>query len=495
MENRKENTKENRKENVNQNVNQNVNKNERRELPRFKSLIVLMASLVVLLYCVAILKVNPGVSLIISALCAVYLGMAFGCEWKQFENDIGDTFKSMFMGMLIMMFVGILIGSWMASGTVPLMMYYGLKLLPAPAFLAASCLLCCAMSLMTGTSWGTMGTVGVALIGVAQGLGIPVPYAAGAIVVGAIFGDKLSPLSDTTIMAPYLSGVDIIDHIKSMLYTTIPCLIISLILYVILGLKFQGAAIDGESYRQILTTLESNFNLNPVLLIPPIAVLILIFMRKPTLPVFGIGIFLAALLAIAVQGRSIQEVLKAMTAGLGTSTGVALVDSMINRGGLLSMMPSVALIIGAAMFSSALKTTNVFNMLLEAIKRCATGRKSLLVFSYILHLVLASLTGVYLVTFSIVGPILGPMFDKHDLHRKNLSRMLEDTGTAFSPIVPWSNISIFILGTLGVSSFDYVLYAPITYLGLLFAAIYIFTGFGIFNRDGEMVCRENKNPR
>lgn len=147
---------------------------ERHLLSSSKSLLVMAVSLAILLYCVAILKVNPGVSLILSALSAVYLGMAFGCPWKQFENDIGDTFKTMFMGMLIMMFVGILIGSWMVSGTVPLMMYYGLKLLPAPIFLAASCLLCCLMSLMTGTSWGTMGTVGVALIGVAEGLGIPV---------------------------------------------------------------------------------------------------------------------------------------------------------------------------------------------------------------------------------------------------------------------------------------------------------------------------------
>lgn len=465
---------------------------ERRELSSSKSLTVLLISLAVLLYCVAILKANPGVSLIISALSALYLGMAFGCPWKQFENDIGDTFKTMFMGMLIMMFVGILIGSWMLSGTVPLMMYYGLKFLPAPIFLVASCLLCCLMSLMTGTSWGTMGTVGVALIGVSEGLGIPVPYAAGAIVVGAIFGDKLSPLSDTTIMAPYVSGVDIIEHIKSMLYTTVPCLVISLILYAVLGMKFQGGHIDGESYTLILSTLEEHFNLNPILLIPPIVVLVLIFLRKPTIPVFGIGIALAAVLAVTVQGKGIKEVLTAMTSGLGISTGVTLVDSMINRGGLLSMMPSVALIIGAAVFSSALKTTNVFQMFLDSIEKYATGRKSLLCFSYLLHLLLASFTGVYLVTFSIVGPILGPMFDKYDLHRKNLSRMLEDTGTAFSPIVPWSNISIFILGTLGVSSFQYVLYAPITYLGIVFAAIYIFTGFGIFNRDGKMLFREKQ---
>ena len=138
------------------------------------------------------------------------------------------------------------------------------------------------------------------------------------------------------------------------------------------------------------------------------------------------------------------------------------------------------------------KEDSIRQMFLDAIQKYATGRKSLLGFSYLLHLILASFTGVYLVTFSIVGPILGPMFDKYDLDRKNLSRMLEDTGTAFSPIVPWSNISIFILGTLGVSSFQYVLYAPITYLGVVFAAIYIMTGFGIFNRKGEMLIKEKK---
>jgi NhaC family Na+:H+ antiporter len=468
-------------------------KDNEKNISSGKSIAVLVLSLAVLLYCVVGLKANPGVSLILASLAAIFLGMAFGYSWSDFEADIGDTFKTMFMGMLIMMFVGILIGSWMTSGTVPLLMYYGLKLLPAPIFLIAACILCCLMSLMTGTSWGTMGTIGVALMGVAEGLGIPAPYAAGAIVVGAIFGDKLSPLSDTTIMAPYVSGVDIIEHIKSMLYTTIPCLLASLVLYAILGMQFQGGNIQSENYQLILQTLSKNFSLNPILLLPPVVVLVLIFLRKPTIPVFGIGVLLADLLAVLIQGRTLKEVLTAMASGMGASTGVSLVDSMINRGGLLSMMASVALIIGAAMFSSALKTTRVFQVLLDTIQKYAKGRKSLLSFSYVLHLVLASLVGVYLVTFSIVGPILAPMFDKYNLHRKNLSRMLEDTGTAFSPIVPWSNISIFILGTLGLSSFEYVMYAPITYLGVVFSAIYIFTGFGIFNRDGVMLPKEKEN--
>ena len=463
---------------------------EKKKMTAGKSILVLIVALIILLYCVAVLKANPGVSLILTALAAMGLGMLFGCKWKDFEGDIGDTFKTMFMGMLIMMFVGILIGAWMVSGTVPFMMYYGLKLLPAPIFLVASCLLCCVMSLMTGTSWGTMGTIGVALMGVAEGLDIPAAYAAGAIVVGAIFGDKLSPLSDTTIMAPYVSGVDIIDHIKSMLYTTVPCLFISLIVYIVLGLQFQGDSIANENYNQILNTLESNFNLNPILLLPPIVVLVLIFLRKPTIPVFGIGIVLAMLLAMIVQGRNITEVMSALTQGIQMDTGVPLVDSMINRGGLLSMMSSVALIIGAAVFSSVLKTTGAFDTLLNSITKYAKGRKSVLSFSYVLHLILASLTGVYLVTFSIVGPILGPLFDKYNLHRKNLSRMLEDTGTAFSPIIPWSNISIFILGTLGVSSFEYVLICTSYIFRNSISAIYIVTGFGIFNTEGKMIIKE-----
>ena len=466
---------------------------EEQNLSSSKSLVILLVSLSFLLYGVGVLKVNPAVCLIFSSLAAIYLGMVFGCKWAVFEENMGETVKMMFMGMAIMMFVGILIGSWMSAGTIPLMMYYGLKYLPAPIFLIAACLLCSVMSLMTGTSWGTMGTIGVALMGVAQGLGIPLPYAAGAIVVGALVGDKLSPLSDTTIVAPSVCNVNIYDHIKSMLYTTLPCLVVSLTLYAVLGIGFQSQDIAAnESYLKILSTLEANFNLNIILLLPPVLVLILIFMKKPTIPVFGAGIILAIILSAVFQGNSLKQVLVACTVGLGRSTGVPVVDTMINRGGLLSMMPSVGLIIGAAIFSASLKSVGVFSMFLNSVEKYTKGRKSLLFFSYALHLFLASLTGVYLVTFAIVGPLLAPLFDKFNLSRRNLSRMLEDTGTAFSPIVPWSNISIFILGTLGLSSFEYIIYAPLTYLGVVFAAFYIVTGIGIYNSDGSLVSKSKE---
>lgn len=458
-----------------------------------KSLSVLIISIAILLIGVAYLKANVATCLMISGLLSIYLALAFGCKWGDLEKNIGEAINTVYIGIFIMMLVGMLIGSWMSAGTVPLLMYYGLLYIPPSIFLVATCLLCSVMSIMTGTSWGTVGTIGIALIGVAEGLGIPLPYTVGAIVVGALVGDKLSPLSDTTVLAPTVSGANIYEHIKSMLFTTVPALVVSLALYGILGAKYGNGTVDGENYNAILTTLKECFNLNPIVLIPPVLVLVLILMKKPTIPVFGIGIFVAGIIAMAVQGMSLTDVIGACASGFKMETGNDLVDSMVNRGGMLNMMSTISIIIAAALLSGGLKTAGVFDMLLETMQKVAKSTRTVLGGSYLLHLILCTLTGSYFVTFSIVGPMLGPVFDKYDLNRKNLSRMLEDTGTTFAPLVPWSTFSIYILGTLGVSSYDYVLYSPLTYMGLVFAAIYIITGFGIWRTDGTMYFTKKKD--
>ena len=455
-----------------------------------KSFIVLMVGLCTLLFGVAVLKLNSTVCLLLSGIISAYLGMAFGCKWEDCEKYIAENVRNMAIGILIMMMVGLLIATWMAAGVVPYLMYYGLKFIPPSIFLVAVCLACALMSIMTGTSWGTIGTIGIAFVGISEGLGIPLPYTIGSIVVGALVGDKLSPLSDTTILAPYVSGCDLIEHIKSMLYTTVPALLISLVLYAFLGMGYSGGgSVDSETYSAILNTLETKFTLNPVLLLPPVLVLGLILKRKPTLPVFGAGIILAIFLAVFVQDQSFTDVMKAAASGGKMDTGNAMVNKMVNRGGLSSIMSSVGLIISAAVFSGALKGAGVFDMLINSIQRFAKSSKTLLFFSYMLHMALCSLTGSYFVTFSVCGPLLGPIFDKYDLNRKNLSRMLEDTGTTFAPLVPWSVISGFILATLNVTSYDYVLYAPLTYMGVIIPMFYIATGFGVFRSDGTMYFR------
>lgn len=439
---------------------------------------------------IVVLKAKPVVCLVAAGMAVSLLGMAFGIRWEDIEEDMKETVKRIALAVLILLFVGLMVGSWMISGTVPFMMYYGLKFLPPSLFLVFTILLCALMSIMTGTSWGTMSTLGIALMGVSAGLGIPLPYTAGCVITGAIFGDKLSPLSDTTILAPAMSGVPMMDHIKAMLFTTVPSLLVGLIMAFVLGLQFHSGTVDGEQYRIIMETLDASFDMNPLLLLPPVVVLFLIFRQKPTLPVFAIGIFLGVVLAVTVQGQSLADTAAALYQGFTRDTGVDIVNSMVQRGGATSMYDSIGLIIGAAVFGAPLQTLGITDVLLNAITKVAKNSRLLMILSYLLHMFLYCITGAYYVTFAIVGPVLGPLYDKYDLHRKNLSRMLEDSGTAFGPLIPWSNVGAFCATTLGVPVLAYAPYAPITYCSLLFALIYILTGFGIFRRDGTMMFQK-----
>ena len=458
-----------------------------------QSTFLLVLAVFIVLAGIVVLKAKPVVCLVAAGMSVSLLGMAFGIRWEDIEEDMKETVKRIAVAVLILLFVGLMVGSWMISGTVPFMMYYGLKFLPPSLFLVFTVLLCALMSIMTGTSWGTMSTLGIALMGVSAGLGIPLPYTAGCVITGAIFGDKLSPLSDTTILAPAMSGVPIMEHIKSMLFTTIPSLLVGIVMAFILGLQFHSGTVDGEQYRIIMDTLNQNFNMNPLLLLPPVVVLFLIFRQKPTLPVFAIGIFLGVILAVVIQGQSLADTAAALYAGFTRDTGVDIVNSMVQRGGATSMYDSIGLIIGAAVFGAPLQTLGITNVLLDAITQVAKTSRLLLLLSYLLHMFLYCITGAYYVTFAIVGPVLGPLYDKYDLHRKNLSRMLEDSGTAFGPLIPWSNVGAFCATTLGVPVLAYAPYAPITYCSPLFALIYIITGFGIFRRDGTMMIRGKKS--
>lgn len=454
-----------------------------RKLNATKAFILLLVSVLVVLAGIIFVKAPSTIVLITAGATVIILSVFWGIKWNDIEKDLIESLKAMLPAILILLGVGMLIGAWILSGTVPVMIYYGLKILSPPTFLFATAIICSLMSVFTGTSWGTISTVGIALMGVSTGLGIPLYYTAGAVVVGAIFGDKLSPLSDTTVMASAVSDVDIVDHIKHMLFTTIPGYVISLILYLVVGFQFGGGAIKGENYQLILSTLEGKFNLNPILILPPLVVLFLIYKRKPTLPVFAIGIILGALLAAIFQGSNLSAIANALNKGYTTTTNVKIVDSMLIRGGLSSMLGSVALIIAAACFGSPLRSCGVIQVLLDTIQKVAKSGKTFMASSLLTHAFLFMITGSYYVTFAVFGPMVKSMYDKFGLHRKNLSRTLEDTGTALAPMVPWSVTGVFCATTLNVPTGQFILYAPMLYLGIVFALIYIFTGFGIAKAD------------
>ncbi|ASN06172.1 Na+/H+ antiporter NhaC [Virgibacillus necropolis] len=449
------------------------------KLSTFKALFLLIISFTLILVGVLYLGAPSTIVLISTGTVVIALAVIWGIKWQKIEEDLIDNLKTMFKPILILLAVGMLIGSWMLSGTIPLIVYYGLLSINPIYFLFITAIICSLMSIMAGTSWGTIGTVGVALIGVSVGFGIPVYYTAGAIVVGAIFGDKLSPLSDTTVMSSAMANVELVDHIKHLLWTTIPGYIISLVLYLVLGFQFGGNTGNSGDVELILSTLKENFNLNPILIIPPIIVLVLIYFKKPTLPVFAIGILSGCLLAIFFQGKDILEVANVLNSGFQDTTSVPLVDEMLQRGGLSSMLDTVALLIGAAIFGSPLQTAGVIKTMLDKFIRLSKSAKTMMASSLTLHALFFTITGSYYVTYAVLGPAITPLYSKYGLHNKNWSRTMEDTGTALAPIIPWGVTGAFIADTLQVSTGEYILYAPMTYLGMIFALIYIFSGFGI----------------
>jgi NhaC family Na+:H+ antiporter len=372
------------------------------------------------------------------------------------------------------MVVGLMIGTWISGGIVPAMIYYGLKVLSPGIFLVATMIICSIISLGTGSSWSTAGTVGVALIGVGQGLGVPAAMVAGAIISGAYFGDKMSPLSDTTNLAPAVAGTDLFSHIRHMVYTVVPAYVISLGLYAFLGARFSGGVIESRNIETMLSTIKSNFFIHPLLLIPPILVVVMVVLKIPPLPALLGGTLLGAVFAVLTQSRSLGEIIQAAHSGYISHSGVAMVDELLSRGGLMSMMETVALIICALSFGGIMEKTGMLEALAAALLKRVRRTGSLVattVFSCIGMNIIAADQYIAIV---VPGRMFKNAFDAKGLHPKNLSRVLENSGTMTSPLIPWNSCGAFMGATLGVSP---LLYLPYAFLNLSVPLVSIFYGY------------------
>jgi len=279
-----------------------------REPSLFESLLPVVCLIFFLGGTILYLKGSSHIPLIIGTAVASLMGARLGYKWKEIEEGLVNGITIALKAILILMIIGILIGTWIVSGIVPAMIYYGLKIISPAIFLVTTCLICALVSIATGSSWSTAGTVGLALIGIGKTMGMPVALVAGAIVSGAYFGDKMSPMSDTTNLAPATAGTDLFTHIRHMLYTTGPSLIIALIIYAIMGIKFAGMDIDTQGIDQMLATLSQNFNLNILLVIPPLLVIVMVILKIPAIPALLGGGILGGLVAIIFQNTSLAEV-------------------------------------------------------------------------------------------------------------------------------------------------------------------------------------------
>jgi len=314
------------------------------------ALIPVIFLIFILFFGIVIFDQSPHIPIIFAIAVASAVAVFHNHPWKEVQKGMVHGINLAMDAVLILIVVGTMIGTWILGGVVPTMIYYGLKILSPGIFLVATLIICSIVALGTGSSWATAGTVGVALVGVGKGLGIPVPMVAGAIISGAYFGDKMSPLSDTTNLAPAVAGTDLFSHIRHMVYTTVPSYAISLILYGLLGLRFAGGNIDSQNVTVMLETLHQHFFIHPILLIPPCLVIVMVVKKIPPLPALFGGMVLGGILAIAAQSASMADMIQAAFSGYVSETGISMVDELLTRGGLMSMMETIALIITALSF-------------------------------------------------------------------------------------------------------------------------------------------------
>jgi NhaC family Na+:H+ antiporter len=426
-------------------------------------------------------------TLVFSITFATLLLMGTGTKWSVIEEGIMHGCKIATVPMLILMFIGMLIPTFIAAGTIPALIYYGLQMISPSVFLLTAALICSVSSLCTGSSWTTGGTFGVAFMGISVGLGIPPALTAGAVISGAVIGDKMSPLSDSTNLAAGVCETNLFSHIRSMMFTTVPAFIISLVLYGILGMKYSASSIDRTAVDAILGGLVSNFNITPMFaiisLIPLVAVIFMAIKKVHALAAMVVASLLAMILAIMMQGYSLIEMMSFMNYGFSIDTGVEAVNKLLNRGGIQSMMWTVSLGYLGLSYGGILEISGTLDSLIGRMKSL-TKRASNLIVTHILSSILINIISAsQYVALIIPGRMFLPAYRKLGIRLDVASRTCEDSGTVTSPLVPWGLCGVFFAGALGVNTLEYLPYAFLCYLTPLVGMAYAVTNKFVWRVD------------
>ena len=434
------------------------------------------------------------IALILAAGVASIIGARLGYSWKELEQGIVHGISLSMAAILILLVVGALIGAWILSGVVPSMIYYGLQILSPGVFYAAACLICALVSLATGSSWTTASTIGIALVGIATAQNLNLGLTAGAIVSGAYFGDKMSPLSDTTNLAPAVAGTELFVHIRHMLWTTTPSFLLALLGFAVVGWMSPRPA-EAHDLDAILHALGSSFSIGPHLLLPAVLVLGMVMRRVPAFPALLIGALVGVAFAALFQPRAVLAFVgdtdlprglalvkgtwTALFDGYRLESGNAALDDLLSRGGMASMLPTVWLILSAMTFGAVMETTRMLETLARSILSLVSSTGSLIAATLGSAIGANILASDQYIAIVLPGRMFRDEYERRGLHPKNLSRALEDAGTLTSALVPWNTCGAFMAQTLGVATFTYLPYCFFNLVNPAVSALYGFTGFTI----------------
>ena len=444
------------------------------------SLVPFLVMITTMLYSVVVLDITPHIPLIIGAIVAGGIAYFHGYSWSEIEDFMYRGIKLALPALIIILLVGLVIGSWVGGGIVATMIYYGLNIISPNYFLVTVVIICSIVSLTIGSAWSTIATVGIASLGIGVGLNIPLGPTAGAIVAGAFFGDKMSPLSDTTNLASGLTHTNIFKHIKHMLYTTVPAVIITLIVFQWYTVKYiNNTSVDLNSIETLRQNISEAFVISPWLLLAPVIVLAVILFKVPPAPALLIGAFLGTFSQLFVQNDTLASSLTTLIDGFEITTSNESIDALFNRGGMMDMMFVVTMTFVAMSFAGIMEHSGMLQVILDQILKFAKNTFGL-VSSALLSAIFINLTcAEHYISIIVPGRMFVRPFVDNNLDTSNLSRTLEDGGTVTSALIPWSTDGVFIYGTLGITVLEYGPFAVMNYAAPIIALILAATGIGI----------------
>lgn len=455
-------------------------------LPSFAMLLIILGLFVVIMFgFIVILELPIQLALLTVWFMIMAFGFYLGHGYLKMEKGLLKGIYEGLGAILILIAVGALIGSWIAGGVVPTMIYYGLSIISPSIFLMAAMIICAITSIATGTSFGSAGTAGIAMMGIGESFGLPMYLVAGAVISGCYVGDKMSPLSDTTVMTASLSKVDLFRHIKSMAYVSIPAFVIAAVAYWITGAVVSDGNGDLTIAKETMAGLQESFDISWIMLIPALVVVIMLIFKLPSVPVILFGALLGSLWAAMFQGYGFIEAIQTLYSGSTQTTGITFIDSLLDRGGITFMLEVILLIILALGVGGLLQTIGAFKVIGDLFAKWATNTGNLT-----LTTMLASFFGVFFGGAAYVSLLTGTKITEENYDRKNISRTLlsrnvEAGGTVTTPMVPWSDGGVFMATTLGVATLAYLPFFWYGFLVIIITLIYGYFGLFILEKDEQ----------
>jgi len=455
-------------------------------------LLIVLLAYNVILYGDNSLSGANQIALMISSAVTIIIGMRFGVSWKSILDGISQSISSTTSAMIILLLIGALAGTWLLSGIIPSMIYYGLQVLNPKIFLFATVIISAVVSLATGSSWSTIATIGIALLGIGQALGLNVGVIGGAIISGAYFGDKMSPLSDTTNLAPAMTGTDLFTHIKYMTYTTVPSFIITLIIFIAIGYSYQS--IESHNINDILNAIINSFNITGWLFLAPVVVIFLIIKKIPAIPALFIGILLGGITAIIFQPEVIKEIsnsnnltiksiyislINAMASSIEIKTNNEMVNSLLSTSGMNGMLNTIWLIICGMTFGGSMEATGLLNRIAEPVIKYSKSTGSLVSTTAGTCLFFNITTSDQYLSIIVPGRMFADAYKEKGLAPENLSRTLEDSGTVTSVLIPWNTCGATQSAVLGISTLTYLPYCFFNIISPFMTIIIAYLGIRI----------------